>query len=126
MACVSLQCKGWADQRIADVADRLTAKGLWLAGTGQSNHERPNSKECDMDLRVLPDGPFVRISEAEGKGLGPVIAEALHRGLPVCVEKNGLNPAALLSLAETEIPGLPTHAARVAEWCLAGVVRLAA
>ena len=122
IAYVSLQGRGRTDQLIAEVADRLSVEGLRLAGTVQSNHERPNRKKCDMDLRVLPDGPIVRISEdrgelargcildsgaleqtvheverrldgadilivnkfgkreAEGKGLAPVIAEALHRG----------------------------------------------
>ncbi|CAN1574872.1 Protein of unknown function DUF2478 [Paracoccaceae bacterium] len=168
IAYVSLQGRGRTDQLIAEVADRLTAEGLRLAGTVQSNHERPNRKKCDMDLRVLPDGPVVRISEdrgelargcildsgaleqtvheverrldgadilivnkfgkreAEGKGLAPVIAEALHRGLPVLVGVNGLNLAALLSFAEEDIQGLPTNAEAVADWCLAGVVRLPA
>ncbi|MDP3195397.1 DUF2478 domain-containing protein [Tabrizicola sp.] len=168
IAYVSLQGRGRTDQLIAEVADRLTAEGLRLAGTVQSNHERPNRKKCDMDLRVLPDGPIVRISEdrgdlargcildsgaleqtvheverrldgadilivnkfgkreAEGKGLAPVIAEALHRGLPVLVGVNGLNLAALLSFAEEDIQGLPTSAEAVADWCLAGVVRLPA
>lgn len=168
IAYVSLQGRGRTDQLIAEVADRLAIEGLRLAGTVQSNYERPNRKKCDMDLRVLPDGPVVRISEdrgemargcildsgaleqtvheverrldgadilivnkfgkreAEGKGLAPVIAEALHRGLPVLVGVNGLNLAALLSFAEEEIHGLPTNAEAVADWCLAGVVRLPA
>ena len=168
IAYVSLQGRGRTDQLIAEVADRLTASGLRLAGTVQSNHERPDRKKCDMDLRVLPDGPVVRISEdrgelargcildsgaleqteheverrldgadilivnkfgkreAEGKGLAPVIAEALHRGLPVLVGVNGLNLAALLAFAEEDIQGLPTNAEAVADWCLAGVVRLPA
>ena len=168
IAYVSLQGRGRTDQLIAEVADMLTARGLRLAGTVQSNHERPDRKKCDMDLQVLPDGPVVRISEdrgelargcildsgaleqtvheverrldgadilivnkfgkreAEGKGLAPVIAEALHRGLPVLVGVNGLNLAALLSFAEEDIQGLPTNAEAVADWCLAGVVRLPA
>lgn len=67
IAYVSLQGRGRTDQLIAEVADRLTAEGLRLAGTVQSNHERPNRKKCDMDLRVLPDGPVVRISEDRGE-----------------------------------------------------------
>ncbi|WP_136646170.1 DUF2478 domain-containing protein [Tabrizicola sp. YIM 78059] len=168
IAYVSLQGRGRTDQLIAEVANRLAARGLRLAGTVQSNHERPDRRKCDMDLQVLPDGPTLRISEdrgdlargcildsgaleqavheverrldgadilivnkfgkreAEGRGLAPVIAEALHRGLPVLVGVNGLNLAALLSFAEEEIQGLPTSAEAVADWCLAGVVRLPA
>jgi hypothetical protein len=45
---------------------RLAADGVRLAGTVQSNHERPDRRKCDMDLVVLPDGPIVRISEDRG------------------------------------------------------------
>lgn len=165
IAYVSLQGRGRTDQLIAEVADRLASRGLRLAGTVQSNHERPDRRKCDMDLRVLPDGPILRISEdrgelargcildsgaleqtvhevegrldgadllivnkfgkreAEGKGLVSVIAEALHRGMPVLVGVNGLNLAAFLAFAGEEIEGLPTSAEAVADWCLAGVVR---
>lgn len=67
IAYASLKGRGQTDQLIAEVADRLTIKGLRLAGTVQSNHERPDRKKCDMDLRVLPDGPVVRISEDRGE-----------------------------------------------------------
>jgi hypothetical protein len=168
IAYISLQGRGRTDALIAEVAERLAASGVRLAGTVQSNHERPDRKKCDMDLRVLPDGPTLRISEdrgdlargcildsgaleqtafeverrldgadmlivnkfgkreAEGKGLVPVIAEALHRGLPVLVGVNGLNLAAFLAFTGAEIEGLPTSAEAVADWCLAGVARLPA
>ena len=67
IAYVTLQGRGRTDELIAAVADRLTARGLRLAGTVQSNHDRPDRKNCDMDLRVLPDGPTVRISEDRGE-----------------------------------------------------------
>jgi len=165
IAYVTLQGRGRTDELIAAVADRLTAKGLRLAGTVQSNHDRPDRKKCDMDLRVLPDGPIVRISEdrgdlargcildsgaleqtvfeverrlddadilivnkfgkreAEGKGLTPVIAEALHRDIPVLVGVNGLNLAAFLAFAGEEIEGLATCPDRVADWCRSAIAR---
>lgn len=168
IAYISLQGRGRTDALIAEVAERLAANGVRLAGTVQSNHERPDRKKCDMDLRVLPDGPTLRISEdrgdlargcildsgaleqtvfeverrldgadilivnkfgkreAEGKGLVPVIAEALHRGLPVLVGVNGLNLAAFLAFAGEEIEGLPTSTDAVANWCFAEVARLPA
>ncbi len=161
IAYVSLQGRGRTDALVADVAERLAARGFRLAGTVQSNHERPDRKKCDMDLRVLPDGPTVRISEdrgelargcildsgaleqtvheverrldgadilivnkfgkreSEGKGLAPVIAEALHLGLPVLVGVNGLNLAALLAFAGDCIEGLPTCPDAVSDWCAA-------
>ena len=121
-----------------------------------------------MDLRVLPDGPVLRISEdrgdlargctldsgaleqtvfeveqrlagadilivnkfgkreAEGKGLVPVIAEALHRGMTVLVGVNGLNLAAFLVFAGEQIEGLPTGVEDVADWCVAATERQSA
>ncbi|GGO38701.1 hypothetical protein GCM10010991_36390 [Gemmobacter aquaticus] len=163
IAYVSLQGRGQTDALIAEVAGRLAVLGMRLAGTVQSNHERPDRRKCDMDLRVLPDGPTLRISEdrgdlargctldsgaleqavfeverrldgadillvnkygkreAEGRGLVPIIAEALHRGIPVLVGVNGLNLAALLAFAGEAIEGLPTNAEVVANWCVAAI-----
>jgi nucleoside-triphosphatase THEP1 len=161
LAYVTLQGRGRTDALIAEVAARLEADGVRLAGTVQSNHEREGRRKCDMDLRVLPDGPVVRISEdrgdlargctldsgaleqvvlavqrrlpgaevlivnkfgkreAEGKGLVPVIAEALERGLPVVIGVNGLNLAAFLVFAGEEVAALPTDALAVVDWCKA-------
>lgn len=159
LAYVTLQGRGRTDALIAEVAALLAADGLRLAGTVQSNHERPDRRKCDMDLAVLPDGPIVRISEdrgdlargctldsgaleqtvvavqqrldgaevlivnkfgkreAEGKGLVPVIAEALERGIPVLIGVNGLNLAAFLVFAGEDVIALPTDAPSVAAWC---------
>lgn len=159
LAYVTLQGRGRIDALIAEVASVLTADGVRLAGTVQSNHERPDRRKCDMDLAVLPDGPIVRISEdrgdlargctldsgaleqtvvavqqrldgaevlivnkfgkreAEGKGLVPVIGDALERGLPVLIGVNGLNLAAFLTFAGEEVSALPTDAPSVANWC---------
>jgi nucleoside-triphosphatase THEP1 len=159
LAYVALQGRGRTDALIAEVAALLAADGVRLAGTVQSNHERPDRRKCDMDLMVLPDGPIVRISEdrgdlargctldsgaleqtvvavqqrldgaevlivnkfgkreAEGKGLVPVIAEALERGMPVLIGVNGLNLAAFLIFAGEEVSALPTDALSVANWC---------
>jgi hypothetical protein len=161
LAYVTLQGRGRIDALIAEVAGRLAADGVPLAGTVQSNHERPDRRKCDMDLVVLPDGPIVRISEdrgdlargcildsgaleqtvhavqqrldgaellivnkfgkreAEGKGLVPVIAEALERGLPVLIGVNGLNLAAFLVFAGEDVTALPTDAPSVSAWCKA-------
>lgn len=159
LAYVTLQGRGRTDALIAEVAARLTADGARLAGTVQSNSERPDRRRCDMDLRVLPDGPVVRISEdrgslargcvldsgaleqtvvavqerlpgaevlivnkfgkreAEGRGLVPVIVEALERGLPVLVGVNGLNLAAFLAFAGEGVIPLPAEPATIAGWC---------
>lgn len=163
LAYVTLQGRGRTDALIASVADQLTKDGVRLAGTVQSNIERPDRRKCDMDLIILPDGPVVRISEdrgdlargcmldsgaleqtvvavqqrlegarmlvvnkfgkreAEGRGLVPVIAEALELGLPVLIGVNGLNLAAFLAFAGEEVSPLPADAVIVADWCKAAI-----
>lgn len=63
---VTLEGRGRTDALIAEVVALLEAEGLRLCGTVQSNTTRPDRVKCDMDLRILPDGPVVRISEDRG------------------------------------------------------------
>lgn len=67
LAHVSIEGRGQTDLFLMAVAAHLAAQGLRLAGTVQSNLLRPGRAKCDMDLRVLPDGPVVRISEDRGR-----------------------------------------------------------
>ena len=66
LAYVTLQGRGRTDDLIARIVAQLQSRGLRLAGTVQSNTERPDRRKCDMDLRVLPDGQVIRISEDRG------------------------------------------------------------
>lgn len=59
--------------------------------------------------------------EAEGKGLVPVIAEALEQGLPVLIGVNGLNLAAFLVFAGDAAHALHADASTVTEWCRSAV-----
>jgi len=165
LAFVTLQGRGRIDALIAEVATNLTAEGVRLAGTVQSNIKRLNRSKCDMDLMILPNGPVVRISEdrgdlargcildsgaleqtvvavqqrltgaevlivnkfgkreSEGKGLVPVIAEALELGLPVLIGVNGLNLGAFLAFAGEAAVALPADPGTVADWCRAAAVK---
>jgi hypothetical protein len=58
--------RGDTDLILAGLAKGLTARGLRLCGTVQINTERDTSGPCDMDVRVLPDGPVLRISQDLG------------------------------------------------------------
>ncbi|MDQ7774734.1 MAG: DUF2478 domain-containing protein [Paracoccus aminovorans] len=83
LAYVTLSGRGAIDALLAEVVEALEARGLRLAGTVQSNIDREDRALCDMDLRLLPDGPMVRISvdrgpEARGCRLNP---EALERSV---------------------------------------------
>lgn len=158
LAAVGLPGKGETDRFLTDVVTRLEALGLRLAGTVQTNLARADRPRCDMDLRVLPDGPVLRISEdrgaaargcrldsgaleqavvevgarldgadllvlnkfgkreAEGRGLVPVIAQALEMGLPVIVGVNALNLPALRAFAEGLMLDLPPDIETVVAW----------
>ena len=167
LAHISIAGRGETDRFLAAVAARLEMAGLRLAGTVQSNTARADRTRCDMDLRVLPDGPVYRISEdrgaaargcmldhgaleqtvaevarrldgadllivnkfgkaeSEGRGLVPVISDALARGLPVLVGVNGLNLPLYLDFAGGLSDALPAKEETVAAWCLQGLEELA-
>jgi len=159
---ISISGRGEIDRFLSAVVGALEAGGVRLAGTVQTNIARADRTKCDMDLRVLPDGPVVRISEdrgalargcmldhgaleqtvaevarrldgaevlivnkfgkteSEGRGLVPVISDALARGMTVLVGVNGLNLPLYLDFAQGLSTTLPADAATVAEWCLKG------
>lgn len=57
--------RGDTDALLQTVAQRLMAQGLRCCGTVQINTER-DAGPCDMDVKVLPDGPVLRISQSLG------------------------------------------------------------
>lgn len=63
---VNLPERGATDQFLAALAERLLLRGTRLTGTIQTNSEGDCTPHCDMDLRVLPDGPVVRINQDLG------------------------------------------------------------
>ena len=72
--------KGDTDLILASVATELAAQGLKCGGTVQINSERACAGPCDMDVKVLPDGPILRISQdlgpsARGCRLDPSVLE---------------------------------------------------
>ena len=72
--------RGDTDLVLARLASRLTARGLRLVGTVQINTEQAGSGPCDMDVKVLPAGPVIRISQdlgpaARGCRLDPAALE---------------------------------------------------
>lgn len=66
LAHVSIEGRGETDRFLAAVADALEAEGIRLCGVVQTNTARADRPKCEMDLRVLPDGPTLRISEDRG------------------------------------------------------------
>jgi nucleoside-triphosphatase THEP1 len=90
--------RGDADLVLHALARDLAARGLRCCGTVQINAARPDAGPCDMDVRVLPDGPILRISQdlgraARGCRLDPtaletavgLVAASLDRGADVVI-----------------------------------------
>ena len=59
--------RGDTDLLLAGLADRLAEVGVITCGTVQINSECDREGPCDMDVRVLPDGPLIRISQSLGR-----------------------------------------------------------
>ena len=72
--------RGDTDLVLERLANSLAARGLRCCGTVQINSARADTGPCDMDVRVLPDGPVLRISQdlgpqARGCRLDPAARE---------------------------------------------------
>lgn len=59
--------RGGTDLLLAKIADRLMSRGVRAIGAVQINEDREDCQRCDMDLKVLPDGPVFRISQSLGR-----------------------------------------------------------
>lgn len=58
--------RGDTDLLLLAIAETLGSKGFRTCGTVQINTERDGGP-CDMDVKVLPDGPTLRVSQDLGK-----------------------------------------------------------
>lgn len=68
LAYVTTTARGATDRLLSEVAARLDAKGVSLAGVVQTNTECADNARCDMDLRVMPGTEVIRISQTLGAG----------------------------------------------------------
>jgi hypothetical protein len=78
---VSLVGRGANDALLAEAVALAEAQGMKLAGCVQLNVDRAGEEDCDMDLRILGGGPWVRINQRLGSGsrgckLDPAALEA--------------------------------------------------
>lgn len=65
---MTAEARGDMDQLLNGLAMRAAARGLRLCGTVQINSDCGPDRSCDMDVRILPDGPLIRISQSLGPG----------------------------------------------------------
>lgn len=69
LAVLSSGIQGEIDRLLSETADKLQAEGVRLVGVVKVLEENsPDIHACDMDLRVLPDGPPIRITQSLGSG----------------------------------------------------------
>lgn len=68
LAYVTTKERGATDRLLSALAERLTRRGIRLAGIVQTNVECYDTALCDMDVQVLPDGDTIRISQSLGAG----------------------------------------------------------
>lgn len=66
IAYTMAQGRGDTDLVLARLADRLKAAGMRTCGVAQINTDCGETHPCDMDVRILPDGPMIRISQSLG------------------------------------------------------------
>lgn len=59
--------RGDTDLILQRTAEMLMADGLRPIGTVQINSERTDAGPCDMDIKVLPSGSIIRISQSLGR-----------------------------------------------------------
>lgn len=57
---------GAVNRALTSLAMTLLDSGIKVVGTTQHDTPRPKSDACDMDVRVLPDGDVIRISQDLG------------------------------------------------------------
>lgn len=60
--------RGVVDMVLSNVADRLIAQDVRVHGAIQVNRDRYDGQRCDMDIRILPEGREIRVSQSLGLG----------------------------------------------------------
>ena len=95
---VCAEGKGEADRLLGDLAGRLLARRLRLAGVVQVNSDRADGNGCDMDVTVLPSGPVIRISQSLGSGSSGCRLDAGALEQAVGLVEPGLSGAELLMI----------------------------
>ena len=69
LAVLSSGIQGEIDRLLSENADRLQAEGVRLAGVVKVlEGSSADTHACDVHLRLLPDGPPIRITQSLGSG----------------------------------------------------------
>lgn len=88
IAYLTLCGRGLIDDCLAEAVADLEKRGFRLAGTVRVLPADPRSHACDMDVRALPDGPSLRISQPLGtQSRGCRLDAAVIETLSLAVER---------------------------------------
>jgi hypothetical protein len=69
IACVTSPERGATDRILTEIAEELQAMGRRLIGIVKvSEYQSSFTNGCDMIVRVLPEGPEIKITQNLGKG----------------------------------------------------------
>ena len=98
LACISAEGRGETDRLLTEAATWLLQNGHRVTGVVKVlGNEVPGAHHCDMDLRVLPDGPEIRITQSLGEGAqGCRLDPAGIANAVAVVEASGTKSADLL------------------------------
>ena len=66
IAFINSDQTGAVNTALTDLAATLLERGVRVVGTTQTDTPRPDTTKCDMDVKVLPDGAVIRISQDLG------------------------------------------------------------
>ncbi|SLN19963.1 DUF2478 domain-containing protein [Ruegeria meonggei] len=66
LAYITTTDRGATDRLLSAAAEQLLRSGAQLSGVVQTNTECADDSKCDMDVRVLPKGDTIRISQSLG------------------------------------------------------------
>lgn len=99
--------RGGTDLLLHEVSEMAAARGIETCGLVQINSDCEGGGRCDMDVRILPDGKVIRISQSLGPGAsgcrldsqaleeaaGLVAAELEHGAALMIINKFGKSEA---------------------------------
>lgn len=70
LASVTANGRGATDRLLTNVTERLAQDGVRMVGALRAPSPSGGNGQCDSDLRLLPDGMMVRITQDLGAGSG--------------------------------------------------------
>lgn len=107
---ITSDTRGHTDRVLAETADLLMLRGVRATGVVQTNVERPQRFHCDMDLRILPDGPVIGITQnlganARGCRLDPGALEGAVADVSARLASGGVDLLILNKFGKHEAEG---------------------